>query len=372
MYLKRSATEIAKPLQNYSFNYESHLQESLFEQPGIVVDLLQTELESTDVVINIREFAVSMGSIDNLFITRSADIVIVETKLYKNPEATRKVVAQLVDYIKTVALDGPESFYELLLNAKGQIYIEKDILENDSFVSSLLRNVEKGNIRGVVLGDDIHSNLLGLVSSIQSAPHLAFGIYLIRLESYLIDEMVILNPYLVEKTSEIERSILSIEIDISTGKTTVNSQSPDKGSGSNKPKLSWNEFLDTVSARHRNRVEEINEKWFAHVDNAYRNMGISGFSLGVKVGNNYKILEVHPDYMQILTDKARRASSIPSDVYRVYSDTISQNTLLYDDYLSSGKATIKYDVLEDSELEVIMEASIALANEFLKDVDTSK
>lgn len=362
MYCKRTDGMPAESLQHFSFNLESDLQRDLYDQPGIVIDILQNELESTDVVINAREFSVKSGSIDNLYITRGADIVIVETKLYKNPEATRQVVAQLVDYIKAIVLDGSESFYESLSHAKGQITIEEGVLESDYFVSALMKNVEKGNFRGVVLGDDIHPNLLGLVSSIQSAPHLAFSIYLVRLESYQLEDFVILNPYIVEKTSELERSILSIEIDVTTGKTTVDSQPPAKGDkGSNKPKLSWSEFIDAVPARHRDRIEGISKEWFDCVDGAYRNMGIAGFSLGVKTDSNYKVLEVHPEYIQILTDKARRAINIPSDAYRVFSNVIAQNTMLYDDYLSSGRATIQYDKLTDSDLKTIMEASIALA-----------
>ena len=39
------------------------------------------------------------GFIDNLFITPRGDIVLVETKLWRNPQARREVIAQALDYV---------------------------------------------------------------------------------------------------------------------------------------------------------------------------------------------------------------------------------------------------------------------------------
>jgi len=44
----------------------------------------------------------SAGSLDNLFITREGQLVLVEAKLWRNPEARRKVVAQALDYAAAV------------------------------------------------------------------------------------------------------------------------------------------------------------------------------------------------------------------------------------------------------------------------------
>ena len=38
------------------------------------------------------------GSIDNLFLTPTGDIILVETKLWSNAKARREVVAQALDY----------------------------------------------------------------------------------------------------------------------------------------------------------------------------------------------------------------------------------------------------------------------------------
>src|SRR5207249_11202437 len=45
-----------------------------------------------------REISTPAGPIDNLFLSRNGYLVVVETKLWRNPEARRQVVAQLMDY----------------------------------------------------------------------------------------------------------------------------------------------------------------------------------------------------------------------------------------------------------------------------------
>ena len=47
-----------------------------------------------------REVATAAGYIDNLYISPKGYITIVETKLWRNPEARREVVGQIIDYAK--------------------------------------------------------------------------------------------------------------------------------------------------------------------------------------------------------------------------------------------------------------------------------
>ena len=44
------------------------------------------------------ELPLRVGSVDNLFITPEGNLVMVEVKLWANPEARRKVVAQALEY----------------------------------------------------------------------------------------------------------------------------------------------------------------------------------------------------------------------------------------------------------------------------------
>ena len=50
-----------------------------------------------------KEFPTEVGPIDNLFISHAGYLVLVETKLWRNPEAKREVVAQLWDYARALS-----------------------------------------------------------------------------------------------------------------------------------------------------------------------------------------------------------------------------------------------------------------------------
>lgn len=43
------------------------------------------------------------GSIDNLYLSTGGYAVLVETKLWRNPQARREVLSQTLDYIKDLA-----------------------------------------------------------------------------------------------------------------------------------------------------------------------------------------------------------------------------------------------------------------------------
>jgi len=50
-----------------------------------------------------REVEVQSGFIDNLYLSTAGYPVLVETKLWRNPQARREVLSQTLDYIKDLA-----------------------------------------------------------------------------------------------------------------------------------------------------------------------------------------------------------------------------------------------------------------------------
>lgn len=58
-----------------------------------------------------REIGTAAGSIDNLYVSPKGSLTIVETKLWKNPDKHRTVVAQIIDYAKELkGVKSPNSF----------------------------------------------------------------------------------------------------------------------------------------------------------------------------------------------------------------------------------------------------------------------
>ena len=91
------------PFSQKTFD-EGWLQELIYKQPHI---LPVTEIEPffTPLIPLGREIPVGTGAIDNLFINLDGYLTIVETKLWRNPEARRKVVAQIIDYAQSLRIN---------------------------------------------------------------------------------------------------------------------------------------------------------------------------------------------------------------------------------------------------------------------------
>ena len=103
-YIIDEKTCKATELNRYDFRSEgiglNSLQSTIANNPEIILDLPELELQNEGNIIVCREYTTNSGPIDILMITSNADIIIIETKLLRNPESHRTVVAQAIDYAK--------------------------------------------------------------------------------------------------------------------------------------------------------------------------------------------------------------------------------------------------------------------------------
>ena len=80
-----------RSLQNLIFKHAECLPVSNIDESYNPVIPVCTELNTT------------VGPLDILMISPNGELTIVETKLWRNPEARRKVVAQILDYAKELS-----------------------------------------------------------------------------------------------------------------------------------------------------------------------------------------------------------------------------------------------------------------------------
>lgn len=76
---------------------EERLQSLIHEHPS-VLPVQEIEPGFGRLISICRELNTRHGPIDNLLMTPEGNIVLVEVKLWQNPESRRKVVAQALDY----------------------------------------------------------------------------------------------------------------------------------------------------------------------------------------------------------------------------------------------------------------------------------
>ena len=99
--LERVALSGAAPAAAYS---EDWLQDLLYRHPQ-ALPVAEIDDSFSGLIPVCREMETPVGPVDVVYVTRTGRPVIVEAKLWRNPEARRKVIGQILDYARAVALE---------------------------------------------------------------------------------------------------------------------------------------------------------------------------------------------------------------------------------------------------------------------------
>jgi hypothetical protein len=170
-----------------------------------------------------REMPTPRGFVDNLLMTGRGDIALVETKLFRNPEARRQALAQALDYATSLfamsyeaferaALDGsfaprekPTTLYDALPG--------DDKLSEDAFADAVSRNLRRGRALILIAGDGIREEAEGLLDGLQRHARFGFTLALIELGVFRIpgsSGQLIVRPRTLAKTSIVRRTIVEV------------------------------------------------------------------------------------------------------------------------------------------------------------------
>ncbi|MDZ7723924.1 MAG: hypothetical protein U5R06_14230 [candidate division KSB1 bacterium] len=211
------------------FYDESWLQELLRLFPGI---LPTSEIEPIfyPLVSIGREVTTNVGAIDNLFISQHGYPVLVETKLWKNREAKREVIAQAIDYASSMSKWNYQKLNEVTKEYTNK-YMQKEVelfdyVQNqcgpiregrDYFEEIVSKNLRLGRFLTLIVGDKIRQSMKEMLNySANRYPHLSTDIALIQLKFYHLhgneDWPLLVIPRIETKTEIVERSIVQIHL----------------------------------------------------------------------------------------------------------------------------------------------------------------
>lgn len=207
---------------------ENFLQELLASHPELLpVDTVREDVGP--LVFVGREVPVASGSIDNLYLSTAGCPVVVETKLWRNPQARREVVAQLLEYIKDLRSKDASWFEAQWRSARAggagadsslwQQLIERagDDLEEGELFDRVNRALGRGDIIGMVVGDGIETRLQALVDDLcRDTPHLRYALTLVELACYehpaIGNGGLLVVPRIVQSVEPVERAYIRIEV----------------------------------------------------------------------------------------------------------------------------------------------------------------
>ncbi|MFM1832939.1 MAG: hypothetical protein RLZZ461_1255 [Planctomycetota bacterium] len=136
--------------------------------------------------------------IDVLLVNRHGRLAIVETKLFRNPEATRSVVGQTLEYAARLSKWTPERLEEAVIQAARNCGIDEgrrslvelarvrglNIPDEKRFLTNLKGNMEIGHFLLVIAGDEIRPEAEMIRDFLDRSPQLGFSLGLVELHRH--------------------------------------------------------------------------------------------------------------------------------------------------------------------------------------------
>lgn len=169
-----------------------------------------------------REIGTEVGLIDALFVSPDGGVTIVEAKLWRNPQARREVVGQIIDYATALSAWSYEQLDKACLDATGRRLwsLVSSRADPESppdearFIDAVSRNLRQGRFLLLVVGDGIREEVERMARYVQTAPRLQFHLALVELRIYESEDQSIRTvvPSVVAKTAEITRAVVHVDV----------------------------------------------------------------------------------------------------------------------------------------------------------------
>jgi hypothetical protein len=198
---------------------EGWLQNLIHTHPTLI-PVEQVEPAFDNLIPVCCELPTPSGFLDNLFVTPTGYLVLAECKLWRNPESRRKVVAQILDYGKDLAGWGYDDLTHAINRANGTnspnplyevVKDHPDALLESEFHDHIVRGLRTGRYLLLIVGDGIQEGVEGLTNYIQQHMGLHFTLALVEVKLYQLQEGLLVVPYVIAKTENVERAVLRVE-----------------------------------------------------------------------------------------------------------------------------------------------------------------
>lgn len=205
------------------------------------------------------ELPTAAGPVDNLMATPEGNLVLIECKLWRNAEARRRVVAQILDYAQSVSEWSYHEFDEAI--AKSQDLEGKPVskplteivrgalgegteFEEAAFIDAVQRNLRLGRMLLLVVGDGIREGTASLGEFIQRHAGLHFTLGLVETAIYELPEGgLLVQPRVLTRTLNIERAVVRV-LD---GKPVIETGTA-QGAGLPATTMSEDDFFERLAA----------------------------------------------------------------------------------------------------------------------------
>lgn len=194
---------------------EAWLRDFLMRNPTSL-PCAETDADFAGPIPVCTEFRTAAGPIDGLLVTPTGRLVILECKLWRNPQARREVVGQIPDYAKELARWDYARLQAALASRLGggenplfrHVAARHPKLEEARFVDAVERNLSAGRFLLLIAGDGIQAGARAITEYLQEHATLRFSLGLMEVRGYALpDGRLLVQPRILARTELIERTV---------------------------------------------------------------------------------------------------------------------------------------------------------------------
>lgn len=196
------------------------------------------------------------GSIDNFMVTTSGLPVLVECKLWRNPEGRREVVGQILDYAKELSRWSSSDLQREVnrrLKREGNTLLElvREVdpgVDEIQFNDALTANLRRGRFLLLIVGDGIREGVEAISEYLQRHAGLHFSLGLVELPIFVLpngDRIVV--PRVLARTHVMTRTVVALPdgyaLDDANPTGAEREIDADRAALSDAQQRFWSEFL---------------------------------------------------------------------------------------------------------------------------------
>lgn len=197
---------------------EDWLQDLLFSHPA-ALPVHEIDMSFDGIVPICRELNTPAGPIDVLYATPSGKLVVLEAKLWRNPEARRKVVGQVLDYAKELGRWSYEDLQREVSRRTGRtgnalfdaVAAPYPGLDEAAFVDEVSRGLRHGDFLLLICGDGIREGVAAITDFLDQYNTLHFTFGLVEMAIYRTPTNgLLVQPRVLAQSMIFKRSVISL------------------------------------------------------------------------------------------------------------------------------------------------------------------
>jgi hypothetical protein len=235
LFISDFKNDTARPLERINFSKrgkesveydEAWLQRLIMKRPEVLpVEEIERAFVGLIPVCSELEVVPSRAYVDGFLITPNGDMALVECKLWRNPEARREVVGQIIDYAKDFSAWDSQTLEAAVKRSIGragdgmqkarslyEIACPNGEIEEASFVDTVSRNLSLGRFLLLIVGDGIHEGVGRMTEFLQQYAGLHFTLAMVELALFAFPSGgYIVQPRVLARTTNIDRGIVKVD-----------------------------------------------------------------------------------------------------------------------------------------------------------------